>query len=141
MYITAAHIIATYSGVPFATFVEERIFRLLNMTQSTYNARRADESGKFAQVFSGIDGRRIPWWFDRSGGSVLDGAGGIISSAPDLIKWTRFLLGEGNSAVSETILDTMKPQSLMDPNTDGGRGIMTYGFGWGQTIFKNGRRV
>lgn len=85
MYIIAAHIVSTYTG-SFTAFVKERIFDPLNMTSTTYSLSDAVRSGEITQAWTSIgNGRRVPHWFDDEVNQLLAGAGGIISSAADLV--------------------------------------------------------
>ena len=86
MYVTAAHIVSTYAG-SFTAFVKERIFEPLNMTSSTYLLSEAVRSGEITQAWTSTDnGRRIPHWFDDEVIQLIAGAGGIISSAADMVR-------------------------------------------------------
>jgi CubicO group peptidase (beta-lactamase class C family) len=85
MYITAAHIISTYAS-SFTTFAKARIFDPLNMTSTTYSLSEAVSSGQISQAWTSIgNGRRIPHWFDDELNQLVAGAGGIISSATDMV--------------------------------------------------------
>ena len=85
MYVTAAHIISTYAG-SFTAFVKERIFDPLNMTSTTYSFSEAVRSGEITQAWTSTgNGRRIPHWFDDDVIQLVAGAGGIISSAADIV--------------------------------------------------------
>jgi hypothetical protein len=61
----------------------------------------------------------------------LAGAGGVLSSAPDILKWAKMWLGVTNSSeigISRSVLDEcLSAQVLSDKNIR-----YTYGLGWGQ---------
>lgn len=84
MYMTAQHIVTTYTG-SFTAFVRDRIFVPLNMTSSTYLYSEAVETGKATQNW-GETGRLIPWWFKDDTAELIAGAGGVISSAQDMVR-------------------------------------------------------
>lgn len=86
MYTTAAHIVSIYSGLPYTTFVSERIFKPLGMQSTTFTPSEAVRSGKMSQAWT-LTGRRIPQWFDDEVAGVIAGAGGVISSAADIVSW------------------------------------------------------
>jgi hypothetical protein len=56
------------------------------MTSTTYSLSDAVRSGEITQAWTSIgNGRRVPHWFDDEVNQLLAGAGGIISSAADLV--------------------------------------------------------
>ena len=83
MYMVGAYIISTYTG-SFSKFVEDRIFKPLNMTSTTYSTAAANSTGRLTQTWTD-SGRRIPYWSNDSESAILDGPGGVISSARDLV--------------------------------------------------------
>jgi CubicO group peptidase (beta-lactamase class C family) len=129
--MVAQHLIERFTGMTHEKFVVERVFNPLNMTSSTFSLEYAAATGNLSESYSPL-GRRIPHWFDRDDMPVIAGAGGILSSAVDLLKWGKALLGVSNSSlvgIPEDILNRcMAPESRVDAS----RG-QTYGFGWGQT--------
>lgn len=86
MYMTAQHILTTYTG-SFTKFVHDRIFLPLNMSSTTYSYSEAAEGGQTTQNW-GENGRLIPWWFKDAETELISGAGGIITSAHDLVHET-----------------------------------------------------
>jgi hypothetical protein len=127
-YMVAQHLVELFTGMTLEDFVGERIFRPLNMTSSTFSLEYAAATGNLSESYSPF-GRRIPHWLDREDMPVIAGVGGILSSAVDLLKWGKALLGVTNSTsigIPEDILNRcMAPESIIDAN----RGL-TYGFGW-----------
>ena len=83
MYMTAQEILTEYTG-SFTDYVRDRIFLPLNMTSTTYRYSEAAESGKTTANW-GFNGRLIPWWFKDTTTELIAGAGGIITSAQDLV--------------------------------------------------------
>lgn len=105
MYITGAFIVQHYSGIQFPDFVEDRIFTPLGLRSSTFDPVVAFESGQLAEGFmvyetNATEGegwaknkyRPIPYWCDTQDARVNAGAGGIISSAEDMVSRTSLLL-------------------------------------------------
>lgn len=84
MYMVADHVIATYAGQSYTSFVEDRIFAPLGMTSSTFSPTKAEASGKFTQGWT-KEGRRLPEWFNEHTAFLMAGPGGIISSAVDMV--------------------------------------------------------
>lgn len=84
MYALGSHLVATYSGMPYADFVKKRIWDHLNMSASTFHPDVAAASGKLTQAwYQGT--RRIPFWDREELVEVNGGPGAIISSAADLV--------------------------------------------------------
>lgn len=83
MYFVGSYIIETYSGESYAEFVKQRIFSPLNITTSGFSIREAEKTGSLTQVFAGK--RRVPFVVNDSNVRLIAGAGGVISSAIDLV--------------------------------------------------------
>ncbi|RDB30719.1 Gigasin-6 [Hypsizygus marmoreus] len=107
------------SGKPFARYVKENIFDPLNMTATTYSYQLANSNGQRADGMArkGIDYYKDPfagtpaaakYWSSQTGGedgSVLSGAGGVISSAVDMAKWLQTLLLDGvHPTTNQTVI-------------------------------------
>ncbi|KAI0063208.1 beta-lactamase/transpeptidase-like protein [Artomyces pyxidatus] len=143
MYMIGAEIIRTFTG-SFTEFVEERIFKPLNMTDTTYSPDVAHASGKATQTWTSF-GRRIPWWLSEDWQVELAaGPGGVISSAVDLEKWVRMLLNKGvDPRTKKTIIPLsalstiVSAHSIVNGNPPGvpGASISGYGLGWERTAF------
>ena len=84
MYMVGSHVIETYSGKPYMSFVEERIFAPLGMTSTTFSPAEAEASGKFTQGWT-KQGRRLPECFDEETAISMAGPGSIISNAVDMV--------------------------------------------------------
>jgi len=83
MFMVAGHIIETYSGKDYTSFVEDRIFTPLGMSSSTFSPAKAAKTGKFTQGWTS-SGRLLPEWFSEDMVPLMAGAGGVISSAVDM---------------------------------------------------------
>lgn len=82
MYTVAAHIIAKYSGGSFSDYVKERLFVPLNMTSTSLVPSEMEPMMSHAWS-TGL--RRIPLWFTDSNVDIIAGAGGIASTAEDMV--------------------------------------------------------
>lgn len=92
MYMLGQHLIATYSGMSYPEYVQERIFNRLGMSSATFSPAKALRSGKRTEAWT-QSGRRIPFWISEDDAEVSEGAGGVITSAGDLVSIiTRLLL-------------------------------------------------
>jgi CubicO group peptidase (beta-lactamase class C family) len=116
MYVVAAEVVARVAGMSFQDFVRRRIFEPLGMGDSLFTG---PELGKQANV----TGAHL---VEQGVARVTDlyvspeplGAAGIQSSAEDMARWLRLLLGkgtfEGKAIVKpETVAEALKPQMLL----------------------------
>jgi CubicO group peptidase (beta-lactamase class C family) len=139
--VVATVIIERFSLEPFEAFVTSRIFDPLNMNSTTYSPEVAQSTGMHSHTFD-PDGRRVPNLFTEDDYQLIAGAGGVISSTVDMVKWVRLLLGhatqDAKKAVPASILEEcMKPQAALLHLAPGSiplplGGTMTYGLGWHQ---------
>ncbi|KAJ8593158.1 beta-lactamase/transpeptidase-like protein [Rhizopogon salebrosus TDB-379] len=140
MFMVAAHIIETYSGKTYTSFVEDRIFTPLGMSSSTFSPERAEKTGKFTQGWT-KNGRLIPEWFPEDMAILMAGPGGVISSAVDMSKWIALWLHKGvhnNVSVIPSSVYGNASQSYavaagapVDPE----RSIRGYALGWNQQSY------
>jgi CubicO group peptidase (beta-lactamase class C family) len=91
MFTAAAHIIETYSAQTYTSFVEDRIFTPLGMSSSMFSPAKAGKTGKFTQGWTS-NGRLLPECFTEEVVPLMAGAGGVISSAVDMVGAFAFVL-------------------------------------------------
>ncbi|EJF60228.1 beta-lactamase/transpeptidase-like protein [Dichomitus squalens LYAD-421 SS1] len=138
LYMLGAYLVSHYANTSYPDFVEDRLFRPLGMRTSTFSYSVANTSGLLTDSWTGF-GRRIPFWLDDSVREFKAGAGGVISSAQDMVKWLAVLLNEGQDpATNKTVI----PKSVFDAVTTSrwivsGKpagpirdSIVGYGMGW-----------
>lgn len=120
-YALLALIVEAASGMPYARFVDARIFRPLGMRGSV-----AFEDGvstvphrAFGHSREGDGWRRT----DQSNTSAVLGDGGIYTSVRDLVKWDRAL-------ERHTLLTAAAQQQAWTPATLTSGQRTEYGFGW-----------
>ncbi|KAI0351246.1 beta-lactamase/transpeptidase-like protein [Trametes cingulata] len=144
MYMLGAYLVAKYANQSYASFATERIFKRLNMTASTCSPAEAHASGKLTHTWT-KDGRRIPFWFTEEMAELSAGAGGVISSAEDMVKWLSVWLNEGVDPVSgETVIPHSAYEAVTTaqhvvagrPSPDYGPGILGYGMGWTRWTYR-----
>lgn len=98
MYVTGAYLVEQYSNLSFPDFLHKHIFSPLGMNASLVDPVKAFETGELAEgylpyEFNVSDGKgweknkyRPTPFFDSSIDARMNaGAGGIISSAEDLV--------------------------------------------------------
>ena len=79
-----AHVISIYSGMPYPEFIHKRVLNVLNMSSTTFSAKKASMRGSLTQSWT-TSGRRIPFWSDDELLDLNAGAGGIISNVFDMV--------------------------------------------------------
>ncbi|KAJ7691623.1 beta-lactamase/transpeptidase-like protein [Mycena rosella] len=143
MFITGAHIVSRYAGMPYRDFVEQRILAPLGMTSSTLHPDRAFATGNFTQSWT-TSQRRIPFFMPERTADLIAGAGGVMSTAEDMTRWIKVLLNGGVDARTNT---TIIPRVTFDLATSAisvlsNKGsqlssIMGYGLGWVRTSHRS----
>jgi CubicO group peptidase (beta-lactamase class C family) len=95
-----AHLVATVAGVPFETFLAERIFGPLGMADTGFAVPEPD-MGRLASLYlRGADGALALHDDPASSSYVRPGAqpaggGGLVSTAGDYLRFAQLLLGGG----------------------------------------------
>ncbi|RDB18673.1 Gigasin-6 [Hypsizygus marmoreus] len=119
MYTTLSYLPQKLLHKPYARYVKENIFDKLGMNSTTYSYQLANSNGQRADGMAreGLDvyqdpfagrPRAVQYWTATTGGedgSVLAGAGGVITSAVDMTTWLQTLLLDGrNPVTNETVI-------------------------------------
>ena len=95
----AGHLVALHSGEPFDKFLTERVLRPLGMTDTGFRVTEAQRPRFAANYGRGEDGRAK--LSDDPATSIFlnprlpSGGGGLVGTAPDYLRFCRFLLGRG----------------------------------------------
>lgn len=95
MYTAAAYLVEAKSGLSFSEFLETNFFQPLEMASSSLQPSRARAKGLAARMAEGYtwvekDARQAPVPIVEC--PEADGAGSIITSVNDYIKWVRAML-------------------------------------------------
>ena len=85
MYAVGAYIVSTLTGMRFTDFVNNRIFKPLGMSSSTYSIDEALQTGRFTETWTSF-GRLIPPWIQEEYVDLMAGTAGIISCVEDLAR-------------------------------------------------------
>lgn len=93
MYMTAAHMLDTYTG-SYPKYAAERIFSALGMNSTTFSPNEAAATGRLTQSWA-AHGHRIPYWLPEEVISLNAGPGGIITNVVDLVSCRCFLTAVG----------------------------------------------
>ena len=141
LYIVAGEIVRRVSGQGWDEFVESRIMQPLGMTRSAASLNRVRDRSNMIDAHVPVEGvlQVVPMYAN----TLLDPAGGIMSSVADMSKWVMMQLnrgkyGDGNSRqmLSETVHREMwTPQTIMRLRNPGPyrSHFAAYGLGWSLT--------
>lgn len=148
-YLIAGSLIERISGMPFETFMKEKLLKPLGMDRTVVYfdemRKSEDHAVPFAHseeyTMTGI--REIPFYEspaeDASSmtGDPTAAAGCICSCASDMVKWLRFLLSKGKAGDVQLIREDLM-ELMITPHTDTGdggpygpqRSMTSYALGW-----------
>jgi len=136
MYIVGANIVSMLSGMSYADFVKERIFKPLGMKSSTYSIDAAIKTGKFTDTWTS-SGRLIPPWVKEDFADLMAGPAGLVSSVEELVPWVRMILNGGIhpdtnvTVIPPKQLDVItSPHSIMSSDVNSPFSNLVYGLGW-----------
>jgi len=115
MYATAGAVVEAVSGMPWADFVQERIFDPLGMDGTRSLLSRVEGEPNVAHPHDRVDGERVP--IENASVDPVDAAGSVWSSVADMSRWLRFLLAEGVTEDGERLLDSATVEELFRPQT------------------------
>ncbi|KAF7325850.1 Zn(2)-C6 fungal-type domain-containing protein [Mycena kentingensis (nom. inval.)] len=137
MYMTGAYVVSKYAGMSYRDFVAERIFKPLKMSSSTLYPDEAFNTGRMTESWSRTTKRRIPFFMPEESAEFLAGAGGIQSTAEDMLIWARVMLNEGVDPLTKEIIiphETFKLATSAISLVTGTGGpvssFVSYGMGW-----------
>ncbi len=139
MFIAAGEVIRAVSGKSWDAFASERILKPLGMARTISSVKSLPKSVNVAAPHKPENGveQPIPWvdW-DNMGA-----AGGIISSASDMLKWLQWNLDEGKVAgksllPAKALWELWQTHSINRIGESGRklfptRNFSMYGLGWG----------
>ncbi|CAG7959491.1 unnamed protein product [Penicillium salamii] len=114
MYTVLTHLIAEKTEKSFADFLEEEIFMPLDMTSSNLQPANAKKKGLGSRIATG-------YMWDKASGyrecQCADcpegqGAGSIVSSANDFIKWVKALMNQEGPVTPKVYNGLLKQRSF-----------------------------
>jgi uncharacterized integral membrane protein (TIGR00701 family) len=86
-----ARVIEVVSGLGFDQFLQQRIFAPLRMVDTGFVV----PPEKLYRLVDPIDGGRYPLWDVTKPGTLFSGGGGLVSTAPDYLRFCQMLLNGG----------------------------------------------
>jgi CubicO group peptidase (beta-lactamase class C family) len=130
MFAAAGEIVAQVQKQSWESFIEEKIFKALGMTNSTMSVAQMQKAKDYSFGYDyNFDTKETRFLPTRDILQVSP-AGSINSSAKDMSQWLKFMLGGGELGgkrlVSENLFaELTKPQMKISPD-----GKVSYGLGW-----------
>lgn len=149
MYLAAGEVIHAVTGKSWADYVREKFLVPLDMDRTITSTNDIATNSNVATPHKpeGDMSNPIDWvnW-DNMGA-----AGGIISSAEDMIKWMQFQLNNGING-KDTLFTKWEQTTMWTPHVNypvsdrarevyGGRNFNGYGLGWGTTEYHGKQMV
>lgn len=134
-YALLALIVERASGQTFATFLRDRIFAPLGMTNSVAYEEGVSTVSNRAYGYSRENG--VWTRTDQSTTSAVLGDGGIYSSIDDLARWDAALY-------VDRLLSDESRRMAFSPSTKTDEAGVDYGFGWritGDTLWHSGETI
>lgn len=130
-YVLLGIIVERASGMPFAQFLQTRIFTPLRMTTTVAHVEGADSVPRRAYGYSPRGGGFVNT--DQSLTSATLGDGGIYSNVDDLTRWDQALY-------ETTLVDAAALRLATTPPALPGDSTTLYGFGWFVDAYRGERR-
>lgn len=110
-----ARMVEVVTAVPYDEHLRRAIFAPLGMTHSTVDAATVDAPGGYQEIF-GFHVRRT----DHLLFSASSGSNGLITTAEDLLRWTRWLAtGEPGGILQSDTRARLIARALAERTTDG----------------------
>ncbi len=119
MVMAAGQIIPAITGVQWGTFVEQNIFKPLEMTESNTSITAFKPDGDIATPHADIDGKITPiHWANVDN---IGPAASINSNARDMAHWIEMLLNDGTydgrRVVSAAVIHEMESPQVVIPSS------------------------
>ena len=122
-------VVEVASGMALDEFFEQRIFQPLKMTETGF-APTDEQRDRFARLYSPnpADGRAVisPLEAMSGGRTFLSGGGGLVGTASDYLRFTRFLLDKGELD-GVRLLGSRTVDYMTQNHLPGGVDLETYG--------------
>ncbi len=136
MFMTAGMLVEKMSGQTWETFLHDRIFLPLGMTNSNTSVSVMQKANDFAFPYQNEEKVITRMAFRDI--DAIGPAGSINASVTDMLQWVRFQLDEGawqgQERIDQTDMQMMhQPHMLMDASTVAGDPEIShpaYGLGW-----------
>jgi len=137
MFIVAGEVIHRVSGMEWADFIEQRIFKPVGMTASFGSYNRAKSVNNKIDAHAPVENHKVVA-VPHDWNETANAAGGILSNIPDMITWAEFLMNgfvtkDGKRLVSEKNAHevwSLQISSSVAANNPYDTHFYGYGMGW-----------
>ncbi|PLB41875.1 beta-lactamase family protein [Aspergillus candidus] len=119
MYTVATHLVESKTGISFSDFLEKYFFRPLNMHSTSLQPERARVKGfsdRIATGYSYKEEQNIYHGFQTPDCPEAQGAGSIITSVNDYIKWVKAVMNQDNPITDSVYKGLIKARTLQNPD-------------------------
>lgn len=119
MYTVATHLVEEKSGLPFAQFLQERFFQPLNMESTNLQPQLARSKGLGDRIAMGHvwDEKTEKYeGFETPDSPEAQGAGSIITSVNDYIKWVKAMMNCEDPITPKVYKGLTKARIIQNPN-------------------------
>ncbi|GAB7325825.1 hypothetical protein MBLNU13_g09905t1 [Cladosporium sp. NU13] len=146
MYTVASHLVEAKTGKSFSAFLRERFFEPLGMTSTYLQASSAIASGQSDRLASGhqFNEENNNWdEFDAPDAPEAQGAGSIVTSAADYIKYVQAMLHSRHPISPDSRKALIKARIMTDTEDNDHDPFCSpelYCLGWG-TYYYRGSQV
>lgn len=128
MFITAGEVIGAVSGQPWNEFLADRFFQPLGMTRTFTSINKLAGLDNVATPhITRHDNQAIPY----ANWDNMGAAGGILSSAHDMLRWIELQLDQGEFRGQRIFAEATQTECWKPHNPIGtSENFLSYGLGW-----------
>lgn len=147
MYTVATYLVEKKSGLSFSDFLEHHFFQPLDMRSSNLQPELARSKGLGDRIATGYnwleDSKEYDGGFQTSDCPEAQGAGSIITSVNDYIKWVKAVMSHQDPITENIYKGLLKQRISQNPNAEDLRPLTSptmYGAGW-EILYYRGYQV
>lgn len=122
MYTVATHLVEEKTKAPFSDFLQTQFFRPLGMESSNLQPQAARDKGLGDRISTGYswDKREENYkdGFQAPDAPEAQGAGSIMTSANDYIKWVKALVNQEGPITEAVYKGLIKPRNFENPDAE-----------------------
>jgi hypothetical protein len=139
MYGAAGEMVAAAQESPYEEVIQDLIFAPLGMRSSLFSVTVMQERDDFSRGYLYDRETKKARLLPMRDMTSIAAAGGINSSARDMARWVRLMLGEG-ALEGQRLVSEKSFHALVSPQTaiEGG---VSYGFGWVLASWRDHRTI
>lgn len=119
MYTVATYLVETKSKQSFANFLQTRFFDPLNMSSTSLQPGSARARGFGDRIATGYDWEKKKaayHGFQSPDCPETQGAGSIVTSVNDFIKWVKAFMSRGHPITDNVYQGLVRMRSIVNPN-------------------------